>query len=257
MIDLHSHILPGLDDGARTMPESLEIARDAVDEGIELIAATPHVRHDYPTSPETMERAVAELAAELARAGLPLEVRPGGEIALDFLPQLGAVDLSRFGLGGNPAYLLLEFPYRDWPLGLRALVYRLRSTGVVPVLAHPERNAEVRSAPERLRALVDAGALVQLTCASIDGRLGRFVRETGLRLLDLELAHMLGSDAHSHGVRAIGMRAAAEALGDEGLAQWLVHDVPAAIVHGQPLPDRPSRRRSLQFSLFRPRGRRA
>src|SRR5438309_5497768 len=103
MIDLHSHILPGLDDGARNLDDALGIARAAVADGTHTIAATPHVRDDYPTTPEQMETAVAQLRAALTREGIPLELLPGGELALEELDR-PPDELRRFGLGGNPEY---------------------------------------------------------------------------------------------------------------------------------------------------------
>lgn len=250
MIDLHSHILPGVDDGAATLEESLEIARAAVADGIELLAATPHVRDDYPTSADTMERLVAELRAALAVAGVPLELRPGGEIALDRLDELSEDELRRFGLGGNPGYLLVEFPYAGWPLGLEERVFRLAAAGIVSVIGHPERNADVQAAPDRLEPLVRSGALVQVTAASVDGRLGRSSQRAGLELIRRGLAHLIASDAHAPSLRGIGMSAAAAAVGDERLAAWLTRDVPAAIVAGQALEPRPEvRTRRRRWSL--------
>src|SRR2546421_10712866 len=107
MIDLHSHILFGLDDGAATLEQSLEIARAAVEDGIEVIAATPRVRDDYPTTADEMETAVERLRRELRAADIPLELRPGGELAVDRLG-LGREELRRFGLGGSDRYLLVE-----------------------------------------------------------------------------------------------------------------------------------------------------
>jgi len=98
MIDLHSHILRGIDDGARSLEDSLEIARAAVADGITVIAGTPHVRDDWPTDPGVMEYRVSELRAELAKAGIPLDVRQGGEIAFDWLDKLPLETLRRFGL---------------------------------------------------------------------------------------------------------------------------------------------------------------
>ena len=152
MIDLHSHILRGIDDGARTLEDSLEIARAAVADGIQLIAGTPHVRDDWPTDAGVMEYRVAELNDELGRTGIPLDVRRGGEIAYEWLGRLEIDELRRFGLGGNPRYLLVETPYYGWPLALADRLFSLRAQGVNPVLAHPERNAEVQANPERLRA---------------------------------------------------------------------------------------------------------
>jgi len=169
VIDLHTHILPGLDDGAQSLEDSVAMAHAAVADGIRIVAATPHVRDDYPTTAAEMERGVAAVRQAIAAAGLSLDLRTGGEIALDRLGALDPVELSRFGLGGKAGYLLLEFPYYGWPLGLGNRLFELRSKGFIPVLAHPERNAEVQGLPERLRELVEQGAFVQVTSASLDG----------------------------------------------------------------------------------------
>jgi protein-tyrosine phosphatase len=244
MIDLHSHILRGLDDGARSLEDSLEIARAAVEDGITVIAGTPHVRDDWPTDAGVMEYRVAELNAELQQAGVPLEVRPGGEIAVEWLARLSHDELRRFGLGGNPRYLLVETPYYGWPLALAGRLFSLRVAGITPVLAHPERNAEVQAHPDRLDPLVEGGVLVQVTAASIDGRIGRRSQECARRLVEGGLAHMLASDAHHALVREVGMTAAAKAVGGGALAQWLTVDVPAAILADSPIPKRPEDSRS-------------
>jgi protein-tyrosine phosphatase len=239
MLDLHSHILPDVDDGPRTLEESLELARAAVEDGIELIAATPHVRYDYPTPVATMERLVGRLQAAIRDEGIRLELRTGGEISLEQLDLLSANELRRFGLAGNPRYLLVEFPYYGWPLELGKRVFQLRRLGITAVIAHPERNADVQEAPDRMRPLVEAGALVQITASSLEGRLDRSSQATAVRLVELELVHLLASDAHAPSLRAVGMAAAARTLGDNGLATWLGTDVPAAIAWDRPLPERP------------------
>jgi protein-tyrosine phosphatase len=241
MIDLHSHILPGLDDGAATLEDALAIAEAAVEDGIRVIAATPHVRADYPTSPEQMEQLVEKLRQELRAADVPLELLPGGEIALDRLPDLGDDELRRFGLAGNPKCLLLEAPYFGWPLGIEDTVFQLQLRGFRVVFAHPERNGDVQASPELLTPLVERGMLVQLTAASLDGRLGPGAQKTARRLLELGLAHLLASDAHAPDLRQIGMSAAARAVGDNDLSRWLTEDVPAAIVAGSEIPARPAR----------------
>jgi protein-tyrosine phosphatase len=243
VIDLHSHILPGVDDGARTLEESFEIARAAVEDGVEVLAATPHVRADYPTRAETMERLVATTQDALREARLPLRLCSGGEIALDFLAGLDAEERRRFGLGGNPRYLLLEFPYGGWPLSLETVVFELQAQGVTAVIAHPERNAAVQAAPERLRAAVEAGALVQLTAGSLTAGPRASALGTARALLDLGLAHLIAGDAHAPAMRRAGMREAAAAVGDDALAGWLTEGVPRAIVENEPLPERPQRRR--------------
>ena len=242
VIDLHSHVLPGLDDGARDLEESVAMARAAAADGTTVLAATPHVRDDYPTPADAMERALAELRSRLDLEGIALRVVSGGELALDYLAKLGKDELQRFGLAGNPDYLLLEFPYHGWPLDLADRVFRLRAGGITPVLAHPERNQDVQAHPERLDPLVRSGALVQLTAASIDGRLGRASQSCAVRLLEIELAHLIASDAHSPEVRSIGLRGARNSLGDEELGEWLTIAVPSAILDGGLPPPRPTRK---------------
>jgi protein-tyrosine phosphatase len=235
LIDLHSHVLPGLDDGAPDLDEALAICRAAADDGIEVLAGTPHVRHDHPTTPQQMEAALARV--QEAAAGV-IRVVGGGELALEELAR-PADELRRFGLGGNPAYLLVETPHVGWPLDLADRLFRLRASGVTPVLAHPERNPEVQARPELLEPVVAAGALAQLTAAVLDGRWGPRARACAFALLDRRLAHLIASDAHTSDVRAAGMRKAAEAVPDEALARWLTDGVPRAIVEGTALPVRP------------------
>jgi protein-tyrosine phosphatase len=239
VIDLHSHILPGIDDGARSLEDALGIARAAVADRITAIAATPHVRSDFPTSASTMEHAVDELRAAIAAEGLALELLPGGEIALDQLDLLDAGELARFGLGGSPAYVMLEFPYEGWPVALPSIVLGLRTRGITPVIAHPERSRSVQADPERLRPIVLSGALCQLTAASLDGRLGKRSRDGAFDLLERGLAHLVASDAHTPDIRGVGMSGAVDALGDQVLARWLTETVPAAIVAGEPVPGQP------------------
>jgi protein-tyrosine phosphatase len=240
MIDLHSHLLPGLDDGASTTAEALELVRAAIAAGIGVVAGTPHVRHDFPTTPDAMEGALRELRVAVEAEGLPLEVRGGGELDLEWLRAASIDEVRRFGLAGNPSFALVEFPYAGWPLGLGEEVFRLRVSGITPVLAHPERNPEVQARPERLRPLVEAGALVQLTAASVDGRGGTHAAQTGLELVRLGLAHVIASDAHSATMRGFDLSTAASHVGDPALAEWLVQGTPAAIADGSALPDRPA-----------------
>jgi protein-tyrosine phosphatase len=253
MIDLHSHILRGLDDGARSLEDSLEIARAAVADGITVMAGTPHVRDDWPTDAGVMEYRVAELTAELAQAGIPLQVRRGGEIAFEWLSRLPLEELRRFGLGGNPGYLLVETPYYGWPLALADSLFSLRAAGITPVLAHPERNTEVQAQPERLAQLVDGGVLLQVTAASVDGRIGRRPQDCARRLIDAGLVQLLASDAHHASVREVGLSSAARTIGGR-LAEWMTYDVPAAILDDTPLPppppDRGRRRTGWLGKLF-------
>jgi protein-tyrosine phosphatase len=235
VIDLHSHVLPGLDDGAADLDEAVAICRAAAEDGVEILAGTPHVRSDHPTTPEQMEEA---LAAVRAAAGDIVRLVGGGEIDVFELDR-PRDELARFALAGNPGYLLVETPYRGWPLDLPESLFRLRTIGITPVLAHPERNAEVQARPDLLVPLVAGGTLVQLTAASVDGRGGRRAQSCSRVLLDRNLAHLIASDAHTPAVRAAGMRSAALAVGAPALAHWLTVGVPRAIVDQDEVPPRP------------------
>jgi protein-tyrosine phosphatase len=251
MIDLHSHILPGLDDGSRTVEDARALARRAAEDGVTAIAATPHVRSDYPTRAEEMERGVSRLREDFLAEGIDVEVLPGGEIDLGMLASLGDDGLRRFTLAQSGRYLLLEFPYTGWPAGLEETVYGLGLRGLLPILAHPERNREVQSKPERLAEAVRMGALVQLTAASLDGRIGSSAQAAANKLLELGLAHVLASDAHTPEIREAGLAAAAETLQDDDLARFLTVEAPSAIVAGEPVPEPPRKaRRRRWYILF-------
>ena len=242
VVDLHSHVLPGLDDGARHLEEAVEIVRAMAEDGTRIVAATPHVRDDYPTTPDQMEAALRLLRAAVDAAGIEIDLRGGGEIAISSLGDLDAAALARFGLGGNPQLLLLEMPYYGWPLSLSHQCERLLRSGIVPVLAHPERNTAVTTHTRELAQLVRSGVIVQLTAAAVDGRLGRAAASCTRLLLDQELAHMISSDAHSPGLREAGLSAAAAEVGGD-LGNWLTSAVPAALLAGAPLPPRPDAKR--------------
>jgi protein-tyrosine phosphatase len=241
MIDLHAHILPGLDDGVATVEEACELARRAAAEGITAIAATPHVREDYPTTPAQMEAAVRDLRRELRVADIAVDILPGGEIALDSLGLLGQEDLLRFSLAQSGRYLLVEFPYVGWPLALETSLWKVQAAGLVPIIAHPERNREVQERPGLLAPLISAGTLVQITAASLDGRLGPSSQRAAQALLKDGTAHLIASDAHGPAIREPGLADAFAAVGDVALARYLTEEVPAAIVAGDPLPMRPAR----------------
>ena len=251
VVDLHSHILPGLDDGARSLEESVEIAIAAARDGTTVMAATPHVRDDYPTAAQRMERLVLELDWILRKRGIGLHLLGGAEIAIPRLQTLSDEELHQFALAGNPHYLLVEFPYHGWPLSLETEIWNLKRRGITTVIAHPERNPQVQEATARMAPLVAAGALVQLTAASVDGRLGGRCRKAARELIAAGHAHLIASDAHRPGLRRPGTTSAAAALRKPELARWLTHDVPAAIVQDLAIPEPPRGRQNARRRLFR------
>jgi protein-tyrosine phosphatase len=240
MIDLHSHVLPGLDDGASELEGSIRMALEAAALGITALAATPHVRDDYPTTAGQMREGVAAVRAALREQQIDVEILPGAEIAFDQLHLLGADELRALTLGGSPSYLLVEPPFFGWPLNMANELRRLRELGFTTVLAHPERNSTVQESPQRLAELVELGALVQLTAASIVGDFGNAAARSSKTLLSAGLVHLVATDTHGANGRGAALGPALASLRDPALVHWLTTDVPAAILAGSPCPPRPA-----------------
>lgn len=249
IVDLHTHVLPGVDDGPPTFTESLAGIAAAARAGVGTLAATPHVRDDYPTTASTMERLVDELSYRAAAEGLATKILPGAELAADRLAAIPSSELRRFGLGGSEGSLLIEFPYDRWPPNLADDLAELRGRGFRPILAHPERNPEIQAAPGRLSRLVEEGALVQVTALSLSGGSGRQVQRTALRLVELRLAHLVASDMHGTQRRTLAFEPALAKLRDEHLARWLSREVPAAVIGDADIPPRPGRPRRPLWRL--------
>jgi protein-tyrosine phosphatase len=243
VIDLHSHILPGLDDGPSSMEGSLELARAAVEAGTRTILATPHINDDPTIEPARIAAGLVELRAALAAAEIPLEVLPGGEIAIWRLVDLDEDTLRAFALGGGP-YLLVESPFSPVIGDFEPMVLDLHGRGHRVLLAHPERCPAFQRDPSRLEGLVGAGALVQITAGSMAGAFGTTVRRFTSAILREGYAHVVASDAHDTVRRPPGLRVGFAALERElpGLgeqAQWLTELAPRAVLDGTPLPERP------------------
>ena len=240
MIDLHSHLLPGIDDGPATVGDAVEMARVAWESGTRAMVCTPHMIREYPTRPQAMRLGVARLRTALDDAGIPLEIHPGAEISLDWIDRMDDADLAAASLGGGD-WLLLEMPFRGWPLRLPEILRDLEIRGFRAVLAHPERADAVQRSPDRIRDLIGRGALVQLTAGSFLGEHGPASRRAALALLGGGAAHVMASDAHSAGPwrppdLGAGVRGAAEALGvDAAALSWMVNEGPAAILAGGPV----------------------
>jgi len=256
VIDLHSHLLPGIDDGPRTMDGTLEMARMAVADGVTTMVCTPHMAPLYPhTTAEGVRAAVAATRDALAAAEVPLEILPGAEIAMDWIGRMSDADLRAASLGGNGRWLLLEMPFQGWPVGVTDLLTGLEVRGFRVVLAHPERAGGVQSAPERMRDLVGRGALVQVTAGSLAGDHGRMARQTARTLLRNGLVHLIASDSHAPDRRvpglSEGLAGAAHALRVEpDDMRWMVEEGPRLVLAGEdvrpprfgvPLPTRPVR----------------
>lgn len=215
MIDLHCHILPEVDDGAKHMTESLEMARKAVDEGITAIVATPHHKHEkYDNEGEIIQKRVKELQEALDKEEIPLQILPGqevrlyGELLQDY--ENGAVIPLN-----NSSYILLEFPSNHVPRFAEQLIFDLQMKGLTPIIAHPERNAEIVESPDILYKLIKKGAIAQVTAGSLTGRFGKKIQKFSFDLIDARLVHVVASDAHNVKNRAFYMKEAFDVIRKE------------------------------------------
>jgi protein-tyrosine phosphatase len=235
MIDLHCHILPELDDGARSTGDSVAMARQAAQDGIETICATPHIRHDHDVRIAEIAPRVATLQATLQDEGIDVQVLPGGELAETAARGLTPAELDCVSLGGAGGWALLEPAPGPLGDGLYEVVDHLAALGARLIVAHPERHAGA-DLERRLRALVAQGCLIQWTA--------EFVRAANdddlvIGYARAGLVHLLASDAHSSlAGRPVCLRAAFErlrgVLAEEQVA-WMSSTAPRAILAGEPL----------------------
>jgi protein-tyrosine phosphatase len=238
VIDLHCHILPGIDDGALDLDDSVAMARVAAADGIDVVAATPHIRHDHDVRIHELPTRVAELNEELRAAGVPVEVVTGGEVAETALHGLDSDELRAVSLGEG-GWILLE--PRPGPLthSLHKSIERLHGLGFHALIAHPERHLSDDVA-DRIARLIEAGALIQATAAHL---VREPIREGMLALARRGLIHVLASDAHSsHGGRPLRISDGRVALGSIEMLRphldWIADDAPAAILRGE-VPEPP------------------
>lgn len=261
MIDLHNHLLPGIDDGAKRLEETLEFLRVAGRDGVRTITATPHMKPGVYDNSRTaiLERiAMVKEAARGDAAAERVELLPGAEVyfTADVVERARAGQLMTVGDRGK--YLLLELPYQQVPMKVDDVIFQLRLLGITPIMAHPERVAYYLEDFERVAASVRLGALTQVTGNSITGRFGSKARDFAVRMLEQNLVHIVASDSHDVRYRPPTLsdaRAALAKLAGEDVARRLVEDNPRLILEGADIeadapPPEPPRRRGLFQRLF-------
>ncbi len=239
MIDLHCHILPGLDDGAVDLEDSLAMARQAEQDGIRTICATPHIRADHDVRIEEIAARVDAVQQTLADEGVAVHVVPGGELAQVEADRLTDTQLRSVTLAGAGRWLLVEPAPGPLDDHLNALVERLARRGFGAIIAHPERHAGA-DFHERLQRLAHRDCLIQWTAEFVaDAVPGDLV----LALASDGLVHLLGSDAHSsHGGRPVRLAAGFARLASVCSAErmaWMVDAAPRAITRGDPVTPLP------------------
>lgn len=197
MIDTHSHILAGIDDGADTMEETKQLLDKALEEGLTGIIATPHAHHpNFPTDVQKTKQQLAITNAYIAEQNLPIQVYSGNECRLsDKLPERLATGESL--TLADSRYVLLELPSSGVPAYTVPIIQQLIAANYTPIIAHAERNQGVIEKPERLERLLLHGALAQVTSGSLVGSFGKAIQRTAFSLLDANLIHCYGSDVHN------------------------------------------------------------
>jgi protein-tyrosine phosphatase len=250
VIDLHCHLLPGIDDGPPGLEDSVALARAFLAAGVTRVAATPHVSPAHPNTAAGIHAAWLDLVGALARERVPLQVVAGAELDLLHASALPDEELAALTLGRDAA-LLVECPFSPVAARFEELVARLQDKGFRVVLAHPERSPAFQRDPELLRRLVRRGALASLTASALTGAFGRTARRYARWALDEELAHDVASDAHDLVRRPPGLRPALEQEGYERLTGWLTDEVPDAVLSGEPIPQRPALRAGGGWSALR------
>ena len=237
MIDLHSHLLPGIDDGARDLAMSLDMARAFVADGVEVVACTPHILPGvfHNTGPRILDF-IADLQQSLDQHGIPLKLVAGADnhVVATFVADLASGHLLT--LAGS-RYVLVEPPHHIMPPRLESLFFDICVAGYVPILTHPERLSWVPNNYAVIERLVRSGTWMQITAGSLSGEFGRGAKYLAERMLDEGLVHILATDAHDTVKRrpnlSVGRELAARRVGAEE-AHRLVDERPRKILENAP-----------------------
>lgn len=216
MVDLHCHLLPGVDDGSKNMEISLRLAREATENGVTHALLTPHhMNGHYVNHKQDVIRKTKEFQEQLRSHDIPLTVFPGQEVRINgnLLNALDKDDIL-FADTGNK-YMMLEFPDDDVPHYTNQMIFDLQQRGIIPVIVHPERNTKIIANPNLIYELLEKGCLSQITASSYVGTFGKKVENFSRKLIEAGQAYTFASDAHDLPGRKYEMRQAFEKLTQE------------------------------------------
>ncbi len=237
MIDIHTHILPGVDDGAKTMEDSILMIEQAIDAGVEVICATPHILDEVtPALEEKINHTFRLLHSQVDERKLKIKLILGSEIYVrQDMVSLGRFDF--FSLNQTGKYVLMELPLGQLPKGVDRLIYGLRLEGITPIIAHPERSLIEKNQLEDVQSLIRQGAMMQINAGSLSGYYGKLPRKTAELLLKQNLVHFMASDAHNPSHCSIAVLPQAfnkvSALVGKRKAEELVRHNPRQILKGE------------------------
>lgn len=259
MIDLHNHILYGLDDGAKSLEDSMQMCRISYHDGIRTIVATPHILQGiYESDRSKILRKVRELNEAIKKfrvrgsefrvknldpiTQLPnnsiteLEILSGADVhfSSDILQRYKKEEIVTVNDQGK--YLMVEFAFQGIPYQAEQVLFQLLSNGIIPIISHPERNMEIGHSPQRYAEMIRMGCLGQVTAMSLTGEFGPAIKESAEKLLSKRLIHIIASDAHSTDGRppilSFAVKAAEKIVGEEE-AQKMVTEYPEAVIEGR------------------------
>ena len=238
MVDLHHHLLPGLDDGSPDLATTLKMARIAADDGITHVVCTPHANTRYPFDAERNQGLLAEVRQVIADAGIRLVLGSGCDFHLSYDNVRDALDNPhRYTVNGGE-YLLVELPDYALPPTLEETYYSLRLAGMTPILTHPERNPSLQQDDSRLKDWIRDGMLTQVTASSVTGLMGRKAQKMAERMLADRWVHFIATDAHNVSTRPPQMRSALDHIASrygEQYAQRLCTENPQAVFDNRQL----------------------
>ncbi|WP_335871172.1 tyrosine-protein phosphatase [Bacillus sp. 2205SS5-2] len=222
MIDIHSHILPGIDDGAKELQNSIEMARQAVKEGVKAIIATPHLNSKYHNKKDDILMATQQLNNTLQKEQIQLQVLPGQEPRIygEILEDYRSGDILTLN---HSNYLFIEFPSNQIPRYARHLLYEIQLEGLTPVIVHPERNTEISEDPNKLYELIQNGALSQVTASSVAGTFGKKTQKLSFQLIEANLTHFIASDAHNITSRGFNIEEAFDVIDKRLGNDWVYY----------------------------------
>lgn len=238
MIDIHTHLIPNIDDGSDSMEETLQLARNAVNEGIRHTILTPHHNQYWITNEkDDVIQLTKQVADEINQADIPLTVSACQEIRMneEFLDHLFS---DRYlSLDGEGKYYLVEFSWQEMPSFAHEYLEKMIEAGITPVIAHPERQRPFIDNPNYLKEFIEMGCISQVTATSIAGGYSEEIRQTAHEMMEANLIHTIASDAHNTTTRPFNMTEALDILDEEygrGYREYLVNNA-KNIFNGEPV----------------------
>ncbi|WP_209300553.1 tyrosine-protein phosphatase [Lentibacillus salicampi] len=245
MIDIHCHILPGIDDGAKTIAVTLDMAKTAVDQGIHHIVATPHhCNGKYNNVKKDILKYTSVLNEKLTEEAIPLTILPGQETRINGDMVEGLEQGEILPINEHTKYVFVEFPSGHIPEYSKQLLFDIQLKGYKPVIVHPERNRELMEHPDKLYHMVEKGALSQVTASSLCGKFGKKIQKFSHQLIETSLTHFIASDAHNTSTRGFYLKDAYDELhkqhGNEGF--YLFRENPHLMIEGKMVNSLPPER---------------